>query len=273
MFEETKRTAQLSAALMARRGSRCPRCISKRDLKLLGDGILLRWGPLHFFEALRLESNPKPDEHTMTINFNILDVTNHYTFVNVMEAADLANKLVRDSSFYNLIAAKQGGFDRRFTSPNLTPSILASVLSTTPINMNIRLGSARRKVLGWTYPSDPNTVWLNIKRLERDPVDIARTLIHEWVHAVDSLCVDYYFHHGTNDPSGKGNSAPYWIDGLAGRQLNILAGSIDKSLGLSKDFSQPLVDVLMPDNDSEFIELASYSDIDPKEEDQNLGQA
>ncbi|MDP2227143.1 MAG: hypothetical protein Q8J78_06670, partial [Moraxellaceae bacterium] len=136
----------------------------------------------------------------------------------VVEGIILAQKVTDSPEFYHRISSKMEPFDPRFTSEDATPEAVSATLRGASIVVRVRLQKARRKVLGWTYAADPSVVYLNIRRLDRTPIDIARTLVHEWVHAVDAVS-DLEFHHGNNSRNGKSESAPYWIDDLAGKLL------------------------------------------------------
>jgi hypothetical protein len=146
-------------------------------------------------------------------------------------AIGLANTVTSLDAFYNRIASKKEPFDPRFTSDGATPSIIAEILRKSPVTITVHIGKPKNRfsrALGWTYPGDPQNVYLNVRRLDRAPDDIARTLVHEWVHATDDIH-PLNFHHGNNNWKGKGNTAPYWIDELAGQFLAKLVEGVGLS--------------------------------------------
>jgi len=145
-----------------------------------------------------------------------------------MLAIGLANTVTSLDAFFTRIASKPDGFDSRFTSKNASPAAIAEILRKSTATITVHTAKARFKVLGWTNRGDHQNVYLNVRRLNRPPDDIARTLIHEWVHAVDDIH-PLDFHHGSNSPKGKMNTAPYWIDGLAGEFLAKLVEGVGLS--------------------------------------------
>lgn len=171
----------------------------------------------------------------------------------VQLAIGLANTVTALEMFYEEIADKPEGFDQRFTSASATPAIVAEILRNSTTRVTVHVAKARRKTLGWTNTGDYQNVYLNVRRLDRTSDDIARTLVHEWVHAVDDIH-PLDFHHGNNSPKGKGNSAPYWIDHRAGKLLAklVAAGGLPPS-----EVETPLHLA-----DGEFIEPERESDID-----------
>lgn len=76
-----------------------------------------------------------------------------------------------------------------------------------------------RKTFAYTDGRFPNTLFLNFKKLDREIEDIAATIIHESIHALDDAEATYTFGHGNNSSAGKDNTAPYWIGNLAYRIL------------------------------------------------------
>lgn len=52
------------------------------------------------------------------------------------------------------------------------------------------------------------SISFNERNLNRSVADIEETLWHETIHVMDFLSVDEEFHHGTNDLTGKFNTAP-----------------------------------------------------------------
>jgi hypothetical protein len=61
---------------------------------------------------------------------------------------------------------------------------------------------------------EPNKIYLNTRRLDREDADIAGTIVHEAVHAADAASPLDFGHEG-NHPGGNERSAPYWIGNWA----------------------------------------------------------
>ncbi len=168
-------------------------------------------------------------------------------------AIGLANAVTSHKGFYERIAAKTEPFDAKFTDKEVTPAALAEILYSSPVIVNVKIKKAWRRVLGWTYLGKPENVYLNVRRLDRPVSEIASTLIHEWVHAVDATH-PLSFHHGNNKPAGKGNSAPYWIDKLAGEIIQEMLSSLQ------------LTEAVVPEEDGVFYERITQQELDSLEQ-------
>ena len=73
---------------------------------------------------------------------------------------------------------------------------------------------------GYYNPTKPNFIYLNTRKLNRTNASICATLIHEMVHFLDNNS-DFSFGHGSNNPKGKQNTAPYWIDNHVENRLRL----------------------------------------------------
>ena len=71
------------------------------------------------------------------------------------------------------------------------------------------------KAYGYFTPSKPDHIYLNTRKLNRSRGSIVSSLIHEMIHYCDHKNQFESYGHGNNDPQGKENTAPYWIDNLA----------------------------------------------------------
>jgi len=69
--------------------------------------------------------------------------------------------------------------------------------------------------LGYFSPSQPDHIFLNNRKLNRSKGSIVATLIHEMIHFCDYLNEVESYGHGDNSPSGKENTAPFYIDNIA----------------------------------------------------------
>ena len=164
----------------------------------------------------------------------------------VEQAIGIANAITASDRFYQRIANKQEAFDARFTSAEAVPERLAEVLRNSPVTVTVYLAKHRRRILGWINGNDHTQVFLNVRRLNRPVADIVRTLVHEWVHAVDATH-PWRFDHGGNSPSGKQGSAPYWID----REAGTLASEMLCSLA---DVVKPMTEDALACDGDEFVE-------------------
>lgn len=63
------------------------------------------------------------------------------------------------------------------------------------------------KAIATTYPSDKETVYLNLRANPRDMESMVNTVCHEATHILG-------YSHGDNSPKGKENSVPYKVGSL-----------------------------------------------------------
>ncbi len=71
------------------------------------------------------------------------------------------------------------------------------------------------KAYGYFSPAKSDHIFLNTRKLNRSKGSIVSSLIHEMIHYVDDKNKMESYGHGDNKPTGKENTAPYWIDNLA----------------------------------------------------------
>lgn len=139
----------------------------------------------------------------------------------VEEAVNKANRLLNNEEFFKGIAS-YGVFDMSTASPD----IIANLMKQSKLEFKVALfrpsifqAIRYRKTFAFTDERYPDTVFLNVQKLDREVEDIAATLIHESIHALDDSIDAYEFGHGDNSPVGKESTAPYWIGGFAYRML------------------------------------------------------
>jgi len=145
----------------------------------------------------------------------------------VLQAVQEANQLFNGRELYQHIRRKES-FDPRYT--NVSPFIIADLLQNSKLMFNVELFYPSglishwkyRKTLGYKDHAFPNTLFLNVKKLDRPIHEITATIIHECVHALDEENQQYSFGHGDNSPKYKGETAPYWIGNEA---IRILKGN------------------------------------------------
>lgn len=152
----------------------------------------------------------------------------------VEKAVFAANELLRNEQFYERIA-KQYKFDRA----DITPSKIAGLMQHAAIQMTVELYYALspvKNIDGFDDPEQPNTIHLNIWRIDRPVESLCNTLIHACVHAVNAKYNQYSFGHGDRAPAGKEETAPYKIGWLA---EIMLSGGNTSFLHLEHDVARP----------------------------------
>lgn len=138
-------------------------------------------------------------------------------------AAERANGLLANPEFFREIS-EHDQFDYTDWSPaRISKEMAQSTLEFKVTSFHPGWLQGYGKTLAYTDNRYPNTLFLNDRRLDRDPNEVAASIIHESVHALDDslrklaghLNDDPWFGHGDDTSIGKENSAPYWIDQLA----------------------------------------------------------
>lgn len=159
------------------------------------------------------------DKNVDKINFN----TNYMKVIfndeneNVEKAVQMANDVFKKQDFYSKIRQ-----ELKFDLSSASPTILAELIQNSNLVFKVELfyptgwrAVKYRKTFAYTDVSYPNTLFINLKKLDRETEDIAATIVHESIHALDNECLEYTFGHGNNSSIGKENTAPYWIGNLA----------------------------------------------------------
>lgn len=139
----------------------------------------------------------------------------------VKSAVDKSNSLLKDGAFFEAIANHP-----KFDLSTASPDIISRLIRESDLEFRVEIFYPNlfqfiryRKTFAFTDHRFPNTLFLNHKKLNREVEDIAATIIHESVHALDDSNASYTFGHGNNSPVGKENTAPYWIGNLTYRML------------------------------------------------------
>ena len=145
----------------------------------------------------------------------------------VKSATDKSNDLLKNAEFYKAIA-NHPNFDLSTASP----AIIAGLLDKSDLEFKVEIfypsilqAIKYRKTFAYSDERYPNTLFLNFKKLDREVEDIAATIIHESIHALDEVDEEYSFGHGNNSSVGKENTAPYWIGNLAYQILKANPGA------------------------------------------------
>ncbi|MCX6307220.1 MAG: hypothetical protein NT040_19820 [Bacteroidetes bacterium] len=139
----------------------------------------------------------------------------------VKAATALSNGILKNPVFFKAIS-DHPSFDLSTASPQIIADLMAKSDLEFKIEIfypNVLQSIKYRKTFAFTDGRFPNTLFLNFKKLERETEDIAATIIHESIHALDDAAENETFGHGNNSAVGKENTAPYWIGNLAYRML------------------------------------------------------
>jgi len=144
----------------------------------------------------------------------------------VKAAVEQANRMLRDPAFLDEIASHP-----KFDMSDAPPAVIAGLMRTSALKFTVETFSPRgfyrikyRKTFAYTDSRHPNKLFLHAQKLDREIADVAATIIHEGIHALDDAENRYSFGHGDNSPSGKENTAPYWIGSRAYQILSGRAG-------------------------------------------------
>jgi hypothetical protein len=150
----------------------------------------------------------------------------------VKDAVADANRVLRDEAFLNQIASHSN-----FDMSTVLPAAIADLIRSSTLDFVIKLFSPHgidalryRNTFAYTDDKMPNTLFLNEKKLNREVADVAATIIHEGIHALDEADTNHRFGHGNNSPRGKENTAPYWIGNRAYQILTQRVGAAAPSL-------------------------------------------
>lgn len=135
----------------------------------------------------------------------------------VQKAVQMANSILTNDNFYARIRLED-----KFELCSTSPKIIADLIFNSSLEFKVQLYNPKglravkyRRTLAYTDNNYPNTLFLNLKKIDREIEDIAATIIHESIHALDDECIEHTFGHGNNNSRGKENTAPYWIGDLA----------------------------------------------------------
>lgn len=132
--------------------------------------------------------------------------------IKVTDAVRMANELLTGDVLYARIRSKE-----KFELSTATPMEIADLMEASNLEFMVDFfypSGWRRikyaKTLAYTDHQYPNTLFLNLRKLKRSSEQIASTIIHESIHALDHSS-DFTFGHGNNSSKGKSETAPYWI--------------------------------------------------------------
>lgn len=132
----------------------------------------------------------------------------------LIKATELANKLYNNEHFYLEIENKDA-FDMSTVSGFY---ISGKIKESENMTINVKTYRSRNpwsSALGYFTSSRPTDINLNTRRLNRSVESIVATFWHEKIHMLDNFDLKQSYGHGSNNPTGKQNTAPFWVDNLA----------------------------------------------------------
>lgn len=145
----------------------------------------------------------------MKISFNGEEIV-------ILQAVLEANAILQNPEFYEIVAQHD-----QFDMANISPALISGLMKASTLEFKIRVFRPTiftfikyYKTYAYTDGDYPDTLFLNANKLNRQSAEIAATIIHESVHAINDTTT-YEFGHGDNSSAGKENTAPYWIGNLA----------------------------------------------------------
>jgi hypothetical protein len=134
----------------------------------------------------------------------------------ILQAVLEANAVLKNPEFYEIVAQHD-----QFDMANISPALISGLIKASTLEFKVNVFQPTLftylkyyKTYAYTDSNFPNTLFLNANKLARQSAEIAATIIHESVHAVNNTTI-YEFGHGDNSSAGKKNTTPYWIGNLA----------------------------------------------------------
>jgi hypothetical protein len=142
---------------------------------------------------------------------------------NLRKAAAFANELAGTEEFWRQIREKP-----KFDYTSLTSAQIEQRLRGAGTELKIKMWRPGNPAQRFTYRNTvafvdhahPHHLFYHEKFIGNSVDELVHTFVHEYVHDVDyhsdgSALID--MGHGSNNPKGKEESAPYWIGNLAQR--------------------------------------------------------
>ncbi|MCW3125911.1 MAG: hypothetical protein JWO03_1569 [Bacteroidetes bacterium] len=124
----------------------------------------------------------------------------------IKEAVASANILLHDESFYAEIKAKE-----QFDMADIPASLIADLIKNADLELRLLTYIGSPRVHGYDDRDNPDLIHVNIFRSEWTLSSIVNTIVHQIVHAINDLHLEFNFSHGDQSIEGKENTAPFWI--------------------------------------------------------------
>ena len=107
-------------------------------------------------------------------------------------------------------------FDMSTAEPAYISDELKKLLKFVTIEIELYKPVYRwSKAIGYFTPEKPKTIHFNVYKLTYDISLLVGNFYHEAIHILDNFDNKHSYGHGSNNPSGKGNTAPYFIGSIA----------------------------------------------------------
>lgn len=127
----------------------------------------------------------------------------------------LAVKYANSNDYWSILKEEvytKDYFDMSTLNPIQVFDSVYSFYNQNAINVKVYYPKWRwSRAIGYFTPSRPLDINLNGYRLNRSVNSIIGTLFHELTHMADNNDTNNSYGHGSNNPSGKANTAPYFI--------------------------------------------------------------
>ena len=141
----------------------------------------------------------------------------------IIEAVKAAND--GDLAIHVVDAIKESlQFDMTIADNDYIADAIRSFLPNNDIYINVYYPKWRySKAIGYFAPSNPTTININGYKLNRSIASFVGNFWHELVHMISNQDREFDFDHGSNNPSGKENTAPYAIGRIASEYIDYSA--------------------------------------------------
>lgn len=108
--------------------------------------------------------------------------------------------------------------NKHFDMADIPPKKIVDMIDNTDLQLSVNLYWPLPNInTAYAYddPQNPLAIHMNKMALNRPVHSLCNTMVHQCVHALNIQNPSCYFGHGDNNPTGKNNTAPFWIAGLA----------------------------------------------------------
>jgi hypothetical protein len=110
----------------------------------------------------------------------------------------------------------KASFDMSTANPAYIADEFAKFLDSVTITVETYRPAYRwSKAIGYFTPSKPTTIHFNEYKDFLHVSSIVGNFYHEATHMMDNFDLKHSYGHGSNSPTGKQNTAPYFIGNLA----------------------------------------------------------
>ena len=148
-------------------------------------------------------------------------------YTEIAEATRIAHEFLQGQAIVQLIEARDRPFDDAMPA-DLSPAQIAGYVRDETFTLSVRNyrdRKGRSSIGGRFRPKYPDQIEINVLALPRRPAcEFAGVLIHESIHALSRRIRkqtdgEVHFSHTPNGREGNENTAPYWIQTQAEKQV------------------------------------------------------